>query len=163
MPVITKSKRFVPRGVNKIIFIPTVAGNTDGVPTPTKAEIDGGTDLTSEVFSMDGFSTSTSFVESSDVGSLFKGKLPAGAEAADSSITFNASDDGADVRTVLNELQRGYLLIGLAGTAAGKKAEVYEVVVGSIDTMKTPDETSKVVVGFGLPSKPNKNFVIPAV
>lgn len=161
MPKIPRSKRFVSRAVNKVVLIPQVATFTDGVPAPTAAEIGAGTDLTDEIFSIDGFSTSTTFVESSDIGTQFKGKLPAGAEAADSTLTFNASQDGVDVRDVLTEGQRAYLLVALGGLTAGHKAEVYEIVVGSVDTLKAVDETNKVVVGVGIPSKPNKAYEIP--
>lgn len=162
MVAIPRSKRFVPRAVNKYIFCPTVAA-VDPAPAPTKAEMDGGTDLTNELFAVDGFSTSTTFVESSDVGTQFKGKLPAGAEAADATMTFNASQDGLDVRTILEEGQRGYMVIGLGGAEIADKVDVYEVVIGSVDTPTAADETAKVVVSIGVPSKPNKGYAVPAV
>lgn len=161
MPILNRSKRFVPRAKNQYAFIPTVAAFTDGVPAPTAAEVTAGTLLTGEIFSVDGFTTSTSFTESSDIGTQFKGKLPAGAEAANSTIVFNASEDGDDIRGVLTEGQRGYILAALGGLTEGSKAEVYEVIVGSVDASKAVDESAKINVAFGIPSKPNKDYTIP--
>lgn len=161
MPILNRSQRFVPRAVNQYVFMPDVATFVDGVPAPTSAEVIAGTLLTGEIFSVDGFTTSTSFTESSDIGSQFKGKLPAGAEAADSTIVFNASQDGDDIRGVLTEGQRGFILAALGGLEEDSKGEVYEVIVGSVDTSKAVDESAKVNVAFGVPSKPNKDYTIP--
>lgn len=162
MPTMPRSKRYVPRGRNQYIFLPTVSTFTDGVPVPTKAELTAGTDITSEIFEVNGFSTKSNFTESSDASTTFKGKLFSSAEADDSTISFNASDDGLDIRTVLTEGQRGYLVIGTAGLATASKGEVYEVIVGSMTAEKTLDNAALITVSFAVPTRPNKAYTVPA-
>lgn len=163
MPLIDKAKRYTPRVKNQYVFMPTVAGvNALGKPEPTAAEISGGTWLTREVNAIDGFSTQTNWAETSDAATMFKGKMPASAEAADSSITFNGSEDGNDAGALFEQGQRGYLLLATAGVTEGAPAEVYEVIVGSVTRLKDLDQANLVRVDFGIPSDPNLQFSVPA-
>ena len=161
MPWIPKSKRFAPRTKNEYVFMDEVAAvAADGTPEPTAAEISGGVWLTREVFSVDGFSTNTNFAQTSDASTFFIGKVPVSAEANDASMTFNASEDGQDARQVFEEGQRGYMYLA-PSHAEGSIGEVYEVIVGAVSVVRDLNDVQKVVVGFGVPSKPNQKFTIP--
>ena len=159
MPTIPSSTRFYQPGIVKIYWLPAVAAAD---LTPTRLEITGGTDLTPEVDDIAGWSYSTTFIETKDANSRIRTKLAAAVTLDDSSITFNGSQDGEDVRTVLTRGDTGFVMWCDGGDVEGQPAEVFPVEVGAVVLVRSlTDAPFKVRVDFGVTNVPQP-VVIPA-
>lgn len=161
MPAIPKSKRFAPRARNEYLFLTSVAAvNADGLPAPDVTELGASTRLTREIQEVQGFSTKTNFAQTGDAGNMYIGKIPVSAESDDSTITFYASEDGVDVRTILSQGQSGYMVIA-PNWAEGALAEVYPVTVGSVSLPRDLNAPQYITVSFATPDPPNSEYEIP--
>src|SRR5690554_4879036 len=89
--------RYIPPGVRQYYFVPTIADKN----APTRTELDAGTDLTGEIAEVSGFQATSESVDTPDLLSRFTSRVPGRITADDSSITFYASQDSDDVRTLL--------------------------------------------------------------
>ncbi len=160
MPTLPSSQRYAFPANGKIYFLPTIAS---AALVPTTSEVTAGTDLTGEVDDMSGWSTKTNFAETKDASTLFRGQVPISANADDSSLTFNASKNGTDIRATLTEAQSGYIVISPTGAAAvGKKVDVFPIIVGSVTPLHSLSEAEKVRVDFAIPAKPAMNVAMTA-
>lgn len=158
MANIPTSTRFFQPGTIAILFAPTIAA-TDY--TPTTGEITGSTNLTGEVDDIGGWSYSTTFIETKDAANLIRPKLAGPVSLDDSSITFNASSNGTDARTVFTRGQVGFIIMADAGLGTGKKAEVFPVQVGAVVKVRSLDSTNfKIRVDFGVTNIP-KDVTLP--
>ena len=158
MPTSPVSTRFFQPGIVKVYWLPDVA-DTAAV---TRAEITAGTDLTPELDDWAGWSYSTTFIETKDAANRIRPKLAGPVSLDDSSMTFNGSQDGTDVRTVLTRGDVGYVLICDGGDVATQPAELFPVEVGSVVAVRSLDSAPfKVRVDFGVTNVPQE-VVLPA-
>lgn len=158
MATIPTSTRFYQPGVIAIVFLPTIAAATY---VPTTAEITAGTDLTTEVDDISGWSYSTTFIETKDAATRVMPKLAGRVTLEDSSITFNGSQNGTDARGVFTLNQAGFIMMADAGLGTGKKAEVFPVSVGAIVKVRSLDaDPFKIRVDFGVTNIP-KDVTLP--
>lgn len=156
---IPQSQRFFQPGVVGILWLPVIASTT-GVPTT--AEVTAGTDLTREVDDWSGWTVSTAFIETKDASTVLRPQLAAGVTFEGSSLTFNGSKNGTDARTVFTRGVSGFIIIGDAGVATGKKADVYPVTVGAVAKLRNLDSTNfKVRVDFGITNVPFEDITMP--
>jgi hypothetical protein len=152
MPTVPVSTRFYQPGIVKFYYLPSIAAADY---TPTSAEITAGTDLTPEVDDIAGWSYSTTFIETKDANSRIRPKLAGAVSLDDSSITFNGSQDGQDIRTVLTRGATGFIMICDGGNVTGQPAEVFPVEVGSVVPVRSLDaDAFKVRVDFGVTNIP---------
>lgn len=159
MATIPSSTRFFQPQIVKILWIPTIA---DAGLAPTRAEMTAGTDLTPEVDDIGGWSYSTTFIETKDAASRVRPKLAGPVSLDDSSITFNGSQDGDDVRSVLTRGDTGYIMWCDGGDVESQLAEVFPVEVGSVVPVRSlTDANFKVRVDFGVTNVP-QTVTIPA-
>ena len=160
MANIPTATRFFQVGVVDILFLPTIAATNY---TPTSAEITAGTNLSSEVDDISGWSYSTTFIETKDAKSRIRPKLSGPVSLDDSSITFNGSSAGptTDARSVFTLNQSGFILFADAGLGTGKAGEVFPVTVGSIVKVRNlADASFKIRVDFGVTNVP-KDVTLP--
>ena len=109
-----------------------------------------------------GWSYSTSFIETKDAASRVGPKLVGRVSLEDSSMTFNGSQDGEDVRTVLALDASGFVLIADGGDVAGYPGELFPATVGSVVPVRSLDSASfKVRIDFGVTGMP-RTVVLPA-
>jgi len=155
---ITASTRYVRYGLTRVVFAPAVAN----VLSPTRAEINAGTDLSNEVESVNGFQVQSNFVDTPDLGTVFTGKLAGRTSADDSSITCYASSNSIDVRTLLPRGTTGFILWFDEGDVAGRKADCYPITVGSIPKDRDVEAAARIIVNVAITRTPTENFTIPA-
>lgn len=157
-PPLATPTPYIPQGVRKIYWLPSVAN----MSSPTRIEMNAGTDLTGAIPSdgVEGFTTSTDFVDVPNLGSKVVGKIGGKVTFADSSLTFYASSNSSDVRSVLTVDLSGYILILTEGDVATQKMDVYKVQVAS-QTKPTSEDPAKIQIGFGVFSA-TSNVTIPA-
>lgn len=157
MATVPVSTRFFQPGIVKVYWLPAVAG-----PDPTRAEITAGTDLTPELDDWAGWSYSTTFIETKDANSRIRPKLAGPVSLDDSSMTFNGSQDGQDVRQVLTRDDTGFVLICDGGDTEGYVGELFPASVGSVVPVRSLDADSfKVRVDFGVTNIP-RTVTLPA-
>jgi hypothetical protein len=157
MPTIPVSTRFFQVGVVDVYWIPTMAG-----AVPTRAEITAGTSLAEELDDWTGWSYSTTFIETKDAKSRVSPKLAGRLSLDDSSMTFNGSIEGDDIRTVLTLDDSGYILICDGGDVTGYPAELFPVTVGSVVPVRNLDSDAfKVRIDFGVTNVPT-TITLPA-
>lgn len=157
---ITKSQRYINPGVTKIVWADTVADKT----APLRAEIDAGTDLTREVQAAEGWNVESENVETPDLDSEFTGKIPGRTSAEDSSLAFYASEDGSDVRALLQRGDPGYVMIFDGGDVAGRTMRVFPVRVSSIGMPIDVEggDAAVVNIAFAITSVPAEDVAVPA-
>lgn len=158
MPTIPVSTRFFQPGIVKVYWLPDVADPS----AVTRAEITAGTDLTPELDDWAGWSYSTTFIETKDASSRISPKLAGRVSLDDSSMTFNGSLDGDDVRSVMTLNDTGYVLICDGGDVASYPGELFPAEVGSVVPVRSLDSNSfKVRIDFGVTGLPS-TVTLPA-
>jgi hypothetical protein len=168
---IAATTRFYGPGTTKIVFVATTTVTDAGPPevlglvdytSPTRAEIDAGTELSNEVEELSGFVVAANILDMPDWGSTFVSKLPGRTQADDSSLTFYQDITGADVRALLPFGTDGWLLFMDGGDVAASKMDVYPVRVASVPKVRTDDAAARLRVDVAITSVPAEDVAIPA-
>lgn len=158
-PQITASTRYFDVGTTKVYFLPAVAN----IAAPTRTEMDAGTDLSREIAEIDGWSVSSSQIQVPDFATRFTAQIAGRIEAADSSLTFYASENSTDVRSLLPRDTDGFVLWLDGGDTPGNKMDVYPVTVTSVSKMRSAGaEAARIQVGFSITREPAEDITVPA-
>lgn len=159
-PAITASSRYINPGVTKCYYLPVVAAA--GL-TPTRAEMNAGTDLSGEIAEINGFTVMGNDVPTPDLTSTFTAKIPGRTEADDSSVGFYASSNSVDVRSLLPRGTSGYIMWLDGGDVPTQKADVFPVRVRSTPKSRsTGEDPAMITVQFSVTRQPAENVTIPA-
>ncbi|MFL6141573.1 MAG: hypothetical protein ACJ72N_06860 [Labedaea sp.] len=159
-PPITASTRYFDAGTTKVYFLPTVAATN---LTPTRPEMDAGTDLSPEVADLSGWSVASGLIDTPDLATTFTGNIPGRTNSPESSITFYASQNGTDVRALLPRGTSGYIMWCDGGDVGGNKADVFPVRVRALPKMRSVGEEAKrIEVQFAITRQPAENITVPA-
>jgi hypothetical protein len=157
-PNITASIRYFRPGITRFVFCASVANKA----SPTRAEINAGTDLSNEVGEINGFQVTSAFDDAPDLGSRFAPKIGKRITADDSSLNFYSSSNSVDVRSLLPRDTVGFVLIMDEGDTAGRKMDVFPVVVAAAPKQRGMEDTAMIQVQFAITSQPSENVTIPA-
>lgn len=155
---INASTRYYRRGTTKVLWVPTIASKA----SPTRSELNAGTALEGETGAMAGWQTTSATVPTPALGSRFTPVVGGEITAADSSLTFWASKDGDDVRTLLTREARGFVVWMDEGDVEGQTMDVYEVQVTSQAKVRELDSAAQIMCQFAITSEPSENVEIPA-
>ncbi|MFB6771144.1 hypothetical protein [Streptomyces sp. NPDC056337] len=155
---IQASKRYYRRGVTRVLWVPTI-GNKNA---PSRAELDAGTALEGETGAMAGWQTTSGTVPTPALGSRFTPVVGGEITASDSSLTFWASKDGDDVRTLLAREEEGFVVWMDEGDVPTQTMDVYPVTVTSQAKVRELDQAAQIMAQFAITSEPAENVVIPA-
>ncbi|MBL3670641.1 hypothetical protein JL475_32670 [Streptomyces sp. M2CJ-2] len=155
---IQASTRYYRRGVTKVLWVPTIAN----LNSPTRAELDAGTALEGETGAMAGWQTTSATVPTPALGSRFTPVVGGEITASDSSLTFWASKDGDDVRTLLVREAVGNIVWMDEGDVDGQTMDVYPVTVTSQAKVRELDTAAQIMCQFAITSEPSENVTIPA-
>lgn len=156
---ITQSTRFYTVGLTKTLFLPTVVASD---LTPTRSEINAGTDLTGEIAEFEGWSTTSEMIETPDMVSRFVSSIAGPITAEESSISFYASSDGDDARTVFPRDTVGFIVWMDGGDVPANTCDVYPVLVASAPKVRSMDSATLIRVDFSITKEPAENKIIPA-
>ena len=158
-PNITASTRYARFGVTRVVYALTVSNYN----SPTRAEINAGTDLSTEVAEIGGFQVNSGFIDAPDLATSFTSKISGRTSSDDSSLTMYASVNSVDVRTLLPRGTVGYLMWFDEGDVPGRKFDVYPITVGSVAKERTTDDTpARLVVQVAITRVPAENVTVPA-
>jgi hypothetical protein len=154
---IASTSRYIPPGVTHYYWVPTISNYL----SPTRAELNAGTDLTGEVSAVSGFATSSDQQETPDLGSRFVSKIPGRIQAEDSSITMYASSTSSDARTLMPRDTTGFVVILPEGDVTGQKMDVFPVKVTSVPKSRDVENPATMVFQFAITKIPAENVTIP--
>lgn len=141
----------------EVVFVPSIVD----VNSPTRAEINAGTDLTSEIVEWEGFTTVTETIPTPDL-TRFVGSIGGRITAEDSSITLYADRGGDDARTVLARDTIGYLLWMDSGDTPAETMDVYPIQVNSATKVRSTENATVLRVSVSMTRIPTEDVVIPA-
>jgi len=157
---IEATKRFFQPEISKVIFMTAVADYKAGA---TRSELDAGKDLTDEIAEISGFNTTSGTIDTPDLGSRFTSKIGGRITVDDSSITFYASQDGKDVRTVLPRGTKGFLAFMDGGDVPTQPYDLMPAEVTNLGKVRaTGDNAFQLTVGFAITGVPAEDLDIPA-
>jgi hypothetical protein len=155
---INTSVRYYRRGITSVLWVPTIADKN----SPTRAELDAGTSLEAETGAMGGWQTTSGTVPTPALGSRFTPVVGGEITAADSSLTFWASKDGDDVRSLLVREATGFIVWMDEGDVPTQTMDVYPVTVTSQAKVRELDQAAQIMCQFAITSEPAENVTIPA-
>jgi len=155
---LTATVRYTPPAqARKYYWVTTIATQA----SPSRAELNAGTDLSAEISDVNGFELSGDSADAPDLASQFVAQVPARITASDSEIVFYASNTSADVRTVLPRGTTGYVCILPEGDIATQKMEVWPAKVKSMFLDSSIEDPAKIHVQFSITKLPSQNVTIP--
>lgn len=154
---LSSTTRYIPAGTRKIYWVATIATYT----APTRGELNAGIDLTNEVAEVSGFTVTSDTTDTPDLSGRFVPVIAGRIKADSSSLSFYASSNSSDVRTVLPRDTTGYIVFLWEGDVTGQKMDIFpvKVTVSALDgNMEDPE---KVNVSFAITKVPANNVAIP--
>jgi hypothetical protein len=155
---LTPTLRYVPQSVRKIYWVVTIATQS----SPTRSEINAGTDLTAEIQGMSGFSLTSGTKDTADLSTRFTSQIPGAITADKCEIICYASSTSADVRAVLPRDAVGFILALWEGDVPTQKMDVFPVKVSSTFLDTAIADPAQVHVEFVVTKLPSLNVTIPA-
>lgn len=157
---IASTTRYINPDTTKIYFVTSISDKT----SPTRTELNAGTDVTREVNAVDGWMTESDQVETPDMDTRFTSKIPGRISADDSSITFYCDKTGADARSLLARDTDGFIIFLDGGDVAGSLMDVYPVRVSSLGKARSVDgdDAATVEIQFSITSEPAEDVEIPS-
>ncbi|MEV0237560.1 hypothetical protein [Nonomuraea sp. NPDC050786] len=159
-PEMTPAVRFFPTGTTRYLWVPTIAA---GTKIPTRTEIDAGTDLSTDLAEVSGFTVSSDLIDTPDINKRFTKRIAGRITAEDSSLTFYADRTGDDVRALLPMDEEGFIVRLPGGDVAASMGSTFPVTVSSIsEEAGTDDEAGRLVVEFAITDEPAVNWAVPA-
>jgi hypothetical protein len=156
-PMVTSTRYFRP-GLTKVTFASAISN----IASPTRGEINAGTELSAEISDSSGWQVSSNFLDLPDLGSTFTAKLAARTSADDSSLTFYASSNSIDVRALLPRTTTGFIIWFDEGDVAGRKMDVFPVTVGSAPKDRSLEDPARIIINFAVTRVPSENVTVPA-
>jgi len=118
-PISTVS-RYIPEGVWHFNFLPAIA-------SPTRAEINAGTDLSPQVAGYGTWAVIGAAVPTPDLASSFVPSIPGLLSADGTTLSMYADPTGSDVRTLLPRNTVGFMLVLPGGDVAGRKMNAFAI------------------------------------
>jgi hypothetical protein len=159
-PAAAAITKYTSIGLTKIYFLPTVsAANL----TPTRAEMNAGTDLSAQVADWSGWIVSGVQINTPDLSSVFESSIPGRVSAAKSTMTYYASQTGVDIGSLLPRTTVGYIQWLDGGDISGNQCEVYPITVMAcgIDRDNKMTLADRIMIDYAITKQPGQNLIIP--
>lgn len=117
---------YIPLDVRKFYFVTTISN----IASPSRGELDAGTDLSPQVTEATGWSVSGTTIDSqSFVGAALKLQGPKSVD--ESALTCRNSKTSTDARTILTQDLAGYIVVFKEGDVTARKMDVWQVIVNA--------------------------------
>jgi hypothetical protein len=152
------AERFSALGSLEVVFVPVIAA-ADGIPT--RAEIDAGTDLTTEIAEWEGFLVQSETIDVPDL-TRYTGTIPGRITVEPGQLSIYADRGAVDVRTVLPRDTTGYILLMDNGDTPTDLMDVWPVQVRSLAKVRSMEAATLLQAAFSHPRLPVEDATIPA-
>lgn len=152
--------RFFRRGVSKVHFLPAVATPA----TPTRIEIDAGTDLSVDLADISGFQFENSPISTPNLASAFTPQIDGEDTVPTSSFTFYDRDQADEtIRNVLAKGTKGFIALFPYGDIPTERMEIWEISSAGVnDEWSMGNDAARFMVGVSILSPPSQDVAIPA-
>jgi hypothetical protein len=158
----TSTVDYIPAGVRRFTFVPTIASHAPGAAAPTSAELTAGKDYTPDVTAVAGFTQTATDVDNSSFASDYTTTVPGMRSSAASTWTMKASSSGDDARTELVPGTNGFVVIYNEGIVTGGKCDVWPVRIKSCNADQVAmGALATITVEFSIPFEPTTGVAIP--
>ena len=156
-PPISASSRYIPEGNTHFYFVAAIANYN----SPTRAELNAGTDLTPEIGGTGTWAIITASLDAADLATLFTPQISGKTTVDTPTIDMYADATSTEVRTLLPRGTVGYIVKFPEGDVTGRKMDVFPVKVlaqGKPTVLTTP---SVIQLQFAVTKNPAENVTIP--
>jgi hypothetical protein len=159
-PAITASTRYTARGSTKCYWVASIASKS----APSRAELNAGTDLSSQIMDAEGWSVESEQIETPDLATRYTSTIPGSITAEDSSLTMYASKNGVDARALMPRDAIGHIVWLDGGDITGNKMDVFPVTVSSLSKVRSAsgEDADTLVISFAITSEPAESVSVPA-
>ena len=153
------SSRYIPEGTWHFNYLPAIAT----LSSPTRAEINAGTDLSPQVASYGTWAVQGAAVPTPDLASTFVPSIPGLLSADGTTLSMYADVGSADVRTLLPRNTVGFMLVLPSGDVPGRKMNAFAIkVLQSAPSSSIGGNPATIELVFVPTTAPVENIVIPA-
>jgi hypothetical protein len=152
------SARYIPEGTTHYNWLPACANYL----SPTRAEINAGTDLTPEIAATGNWGIVSASIDAPDLATTFTAQIGGKVSVDGPTIDMYADSTSTDARTLMPRGTNGFILKLPEGDVAGRKCDVFPVRV--LAQAKPTNFTNPSVIQFSYaPTRvPAENVVVPA-
>lgn len=156
---ISAASRYIPEGTWHFNWLPAVAV----LASPTRAEINAGTDLSGQVASYGTWAVIGTAVATPDLASTFVPSIPGLLSADGTTLSMYADVAGADVRSLLPRNTAGFMLVLPGGDVPGRKMNAFAVkVLQSSPSSSIGGNPATIELVFTPTLAPVENITVPA-
>jgi mRNA-degrading endonuclease toxin of MazEF toxin-antitoxin module len=152
------AERFSALGSLEVVFVPVIAA-ANGIPT--RAEIDAGTDLTTEIAEWGGFLVQSETIDVPDL-TRYTGTIPGRITVEPGTLSIYADRGADDARNTLQRDKTGYILLMDNGDTPTELMDVWPVQVSSLAKARSMDAATLLQAAFSHPRLPVEDVAIPA-
>lgn len=156
--VLNEGEKFSALDGLEIVFVPVV---TAGTRIPTRAEIDAGTDLTTEVEGWEGFEVEASEIETPSLA-RFTGTIPGRITITPGVLRIYADRGGDDVADVMPDGTTGALLFMDRGDVTGGTMDIWPIRVNRLSTIRSMEAATMYAIRFTHDALPVERQALPA-
>lgn len=159
--LLSKPKKYMRRGTSKFYFVPTIAADS---MIPTRTELSAGTQFSSYIAAMDGWTVSNNEIETPDMSDDYDSTIPGSDKADQSTFTFYEDEEDADLEAIFAKGTTGHVVILRKGDVpASNSMDVFPIRVASQSPQYTADnEAAKFMVTCSITSRPLQGAAVPA-
>ncbi|GAA4626608.1 hypothetical protein GCM10023196_035540 [Actinoallomurus vinaceus] len=156
---ISASSRYVNVNTTVVYWVPTIANKN----SPTRSELNAGTNLVGENSAASGWTVKTDLVETPTMANRFTPKIPGRIQADDSSLTMYMDLGGTDARALMPADTNGFIVWCDGGDVTGRKMDVYPVRVASHSKPRSTEakEAATVEIMYAITDQPAEYVTIP--
>jgi hypothetical protein len=154
---ITPSSRYIPEGITHYYWCPAMANYN----SPSRAELNAGTDLTGEVAAAGDWAINGNVVAAPDLSTLFDAQIAGKISMGTTTLDMYADSTSTDVRTLLPRGTTGYMVKLPEGDTTGRKMDVFPAKVLAQPKPTNMGNPSVIQLQFVVTRTPAENVTIP--
>lgn len=144
--------------ITKVYIVTTMANYL----SPTRAELDAGLDVTRQVRAIDGWSVEAEQIDRPDFSSRFVSKIGGRTQAADSSLTIYAAQNGADARSTITDGYTGFVVFLDGGDTVAYKMDVFPVLCTARPKQRNDSDPFTIMYQFSITQPPAVDVAVPS-
>jgi hypothetical protein len=156
-PPIGASSRYIPEGVTHYYFVTAIANYL----SPTRGELNAGTDLTPEIAAAGDWAINGSAVAAPDLATLFDSQVAGKISMGTTTLDMYADATSNDARTLMPRGASGYIVKFPEGDVTGRKMDTFPVKVLAQPKPTNMGNASVISFQYVVTKIPGENLVIP--
>ena len=156
-PNISGSNRFIPEGTTVYYFVAAMSNYL----SPTRGELNAGTNLTPEVSSSGNWGITSNAVDTPDLATTFTSQIPGKITVDGSTINMYSDVAQADARSLMARNTTGFIVKFPGGDVTGRKMTIFPVKVGSVSEPTAFGAPTELNFTYYVTKIPAENVTVP--